>query len=357
MKIIKDLEKLNILNESKRIKLRYNSNSSGSLSLYLDFSNQKRVKEYLNIVLSGSDILYSEDKEKLRLAILLRDKKEIELVQNETGFQLHQNKIDFILYFEEIAKFMKNDTYMCSYKHFRKFFSPNILFIHQIDRKLCENFADYLSKSDLSSSTANLYFKKYIAVLNRAVKEKLLSSNPASGIIIKHSYRKREFLTEEELKILIKTDMRKKDTKEAFLFACFTGLRLSDLQKLKISDIKNGYLHILQQKTKEELRIKLSETAMKILNNQSPKKEFVFNLSDRKTIAQSISRWIKKAGLDKKITFHCSRHTFATLLLTKGVDIYAVSKLIGHNDLKTTQLYAKLIDKKKDEAISLLPDL
>ena len=105
------------------------------------------------------------------------------------------------------------------------------------------------------------------------------------------------------------------------------------------------------------MRVKLSPNAQRIIDSQLRSGDYVFDLSDRKTIAQSIKRWIKRSDISKEITFHCARHTFATMLLTRGADIYAISKLIGHKDLKTTQIYAKLVDKRKDEAIDLLPTL
>lgn len=356
MDITTKLKNLKILNDGKKIKLRYNKNRTGSYSLFLDFSNGSREKEYLKIVLQGTKESYALDKEKFNTALLMREHRELEYMQNITGFKLKSNDVDFITYFEELSK-KKHDSYRLSLMHFKNFYKKDTLLFDKINRNLCQNFADHLIGSDIASSTANLYFKKFGAVLNDAVKNEIIMKNPAKGINIKYSHSKREFLTEEELKILLNTPMQVEDTKNAFLFACFTGLRLSDLRQLKKSDIKEGYLHIKQQKTEDEMRIKLSEVALNIIKKQTKNGDLVFNLKPKNVVAGIMTRWIKRSGIEKKITFHCSRHTFATMLLTKGADIYAVSKLIGHKDLKTTQIYAKLVDKRKDEAIDLLPKL
>lgn len=358
-KILKELEKLTVYNEGKRIKIRSVMNRSGSISLLLDYSDNGRQRESLNIVLSGIDENYKEDKEKLILARNLRDKKEIEYLENRTGFQLQKNKVDFITYFEELAK-ISHESYQLSLKYFKKFHKRDLLLFTSIDKKLCSSFAQYLQQQDIASSTASLYYKKFSATLNHAVRNEIIQSNPAKGISIKPNYQKREFLTEEEIKILINTPMQVEHTKNAFIFACFTGLRLNDLQKLKFSDIKDDYLYIEQTKTKEVLRLKLSPTAVDILEHQKEiqvNSQNVFSLKDKNQVSLIIKRWIMRSGIKKNITFHCSRHTFATLLLTNGVDIYTVSKLIGHKDLKTTQIYAKIVDQKKDDAISKLPTI
>jgi integrase len=125
--------------------------------------------------------------------------------------------------------------------------------------------------------------------------------------------------------------------------------------------IENGYLKFKQQKTNEYERLKLNNNALEILSSQRKSdgkyRLLVFNLPGNVTINRQLRKWISKTKINKHISFHCSRHTFATLCLTYDVDIYTVSKLLGHRNIQTTQIYAKLIDKKKDEAIDKLPTL
>ena len=107
--------------------------------------------------------------------------------------------------------------------------------------------------------------------------------------------------------------------------------------------------------------MKLHSVAIEIINDQTKlqkgKSKKVFSLFDNKAINRHIARWVKAAGIEKKITFHCARHSFATIGLTNDIDIYTLSKLLGHKDITSTQIYAKLIDKKKDEAIDKIPIL
>jgi len=147
--------------------------------------------------------------------------------------------------------------------------------------------------------------------------------------------------------------------KNGFLFGCWTGLRLSDIEKLKWSEIQDNYLVFRQKKTKGVERMKLHKNALNILENQKliSDQSNVFQMPQRATGQRILRDWIRSSGIKKNVTFHSARHTYATLLLTFGVDIYTVSKLLGHKDIKTTQVYAKLIDLKKDEAVDRLPEI
>jgi integrase len=168
----------------------------------------------------------------------------------------------------------------------------------------------------------------------------------------------KEFLTLPELKALKNTACENGQTKNAFLFSCFTGLRYRDIESLHFEDIREGYLHFRQQKTKGYERIKLSQNALEIISRQreiNGGEGTVFRLLFSTTTQKHINQWVEDAGINKHITWHSGRHTFATLALTHDIDLYTVSKLLGHKEIKTTQIYAKLVDKKKDEAIDKLP--
>ena len=170
-------------------------------------------------------------------------------------------------------------------------------------------------------------------------------------------------MTIEELKRLIGTECKYEIMKQAFLFSCLCGLRVSDIRKLKWSDLqKSGErirIEIKMQKTKEPLYLPISDEALKWLPQQNEAKgdDLIFPLTHEGTINKILQKWAKDAGVIKHISFHVARHTHATMMLTLGADLYTVSKLLGHKNIATTQIYAKIVDKKKEEAISLIPNL
>ena len=245
--------------------------------------------------------------------------------------------------------------------------------LSDIDEDWCKGFILYLSKAKsgrstknektISRSTATLYYSILIAALNEAVRKKLITSNPTKNLSredrkpIKADKSNRPYLTIDEVKSLMATDCKYPEIKRAFLFGCFTGLRISDIRKLSwdnISKRKEGsFLKITMQKTREALAMKLNKQAVALLADKG--KGLVFNLPIwDSVINDALKAWANKAGIEKDISFHVSRHTFATMELTLGADLYVVSKLLGHTDVGTTQIYAEIIDKRRDEAVELV---
>ena len=173
---------------------------------------------------------------------------------------------------------------------------------------------------------------------------------------------KRQFLAIEEVKLLIATECRNMTVKRAYLFSCYCGLRLSDMETLRWKDIicNDGRCMIatVQQKTSTPIYTPLSKNAVRWLPERKPDgddREPVFSaLPSRPVINRILGQWAEKAGIDKKITYHTSRHTFGTMMMTVGADLYTTCKLMGHADVRTTQLYAKIVDSKKIEAVDMV---
>lgn len=357
-KVLKDLNNLNL---QKKIKIRCKKIKSGAYSLYLDiWHNGKRSYHFLKIYIKGDRKSLNTDKQKLKLAIAIRDQKEIELLQVDTGFELSntKKKANFVEYFNSVIENSSKNyaNLKNSYNHIRDYTNGKVM-IKSIDKKFCSSFKDYLLKK-VSRNSAKVYFSIFKRILNHLYEDEIINKNPANDISISAQETKREFLTLEELKKLKNTPCEDQGIRNAFLFSCHTGLRLSDIRSLTFDQINEGYLVYRQQKTNSPERVKLSKNALKIIKEQKSKRENnIFNLRIISTIENVLLKWVKKAGIDKHITFHCARHTFATLCLTYDIDIYTVSKLLGHKDIKTTQIYANLIDKKKDEAVDKLPEI
>jgi integrase len=237
---------------------------------------------------------------------------------------------------------------------------------NKIDKVFCEDFKKYLqtvkktSGQTLTSSSVASYYSKFRACLNLAVKQGILSYNPASEVETPRvNYPKREYLTIEELKSVAKADCRYPVLKNAFIFSCLTGLRWSDVQKLKWSEVvktDSGWrVDFTHKKTATLQYLDIPDNALQYLGDRQEADDRVFiGLKYSSYMNVALQRWMMEAGITKKITFHCARHTFAILQLTYGADIYTVSKLLGHSELKTTQVYADIIDSKRREAVNRL---
>jgi len=218
---------------------------------------------------------------------------------------------------------------------------------------------------DLSNASASSYLNKVKAALNQAFEERIIVENPGKRIKgIRVPEGRRQYLLAEELRKLYDTDCLVPILKNAFLFSCLTGLRWSDVNKLTWREVvfseaeEQFKIHFTQKKTKGVEYHPVNAAAVKLLGNRGDDDARVFKgLKYSAWHNLRLVQWVMDAGINKKITFHCARHTYATLLLTSGGDIYTVSSLLGHRNLKTTQIYAKIIDQKKNDIVEMLPDI
>lgn len=252
---------------------------------------------------------------------------------------------------------------------------PDIV-LANVDVDFCRGFIDFLryaknavrgDGSVISNGAAHHHQAVLNGALNKAVRDGILSANPLKSISPKEKYQPtesmREYLTLEEMKAVMAAPCPHEDVKRAFLFSCFTGLRLGDVRSLtwgkivKAPDGKTLYIRIKMQKTGKPVNIPLSREAVDCLNPKENPEEPVFTLpTGASNIERNIEKWMRNAGITKHITYHCSRHTCATMLLTLGADIYTTSKLLGHANVNTTAIYAKIVDQKKVETVNLVDD-
>ena len=250
------------------------------------------------------------------------------------------------------------------------------LLLSEVDKEFCRGFVAFLrtckiykGKKTMSDTTARLLMCRVAEAMNKAVVEGLIPSNPFKSLDAKEKPKmkngRREFLTVEELKVLIKTPCRYDIVKKAFLFSCFTGLRYSDMKSLKWSEIhttadgKARYIEHRQVKTKKTVTIPLSDEALRWMPEQMEGIDQVFHelKASVNTVEAVLKEWTKDCKIDKHITYHCSRHTAATTLLTLGANLYVVSKLLGHSSIQMTEVYAKIVDQKKVETMNLVNNL
>lgn len=248
------------------------------------------------------------------------------------------------------------------------FAEGNIILFSQINLKLIEDFRQFLitapcggnKKGTVSQNTAATYFSIFKAALKQAFVDGYLTIDLSAKVKgIQEQESRREHLTIEELNTLAATDCDRPILKRAALFSALTGLRHCDIQKLRWSEIQkdgeNYRLNYTQQKTKGVEYMPISQQAYMLCGEpQAPEKLVFEDLPDPSWISKPLERWIKSAGITRRITFHCFRHTYATLQLAGGTDIYTVSKMLGHTNVRTTQVYAKVVDEKKEKATDVI---
>jgi integrase len=359
-----------------KISIREKELASGKKSLYLDIvAGGKRNKEYLKLYLEPKN--KAQNKATLAIAEDIKAKRLLGL--RETKYNLPKTidlDASFLDFFRKLVDQRKKaDTngnagnWESVYKHLIQFKGENISF-KDIDQPFCEGFKHYLtheattkSEKKLSQNTQSSYFNKFKASMKEAHRLKLIQENYAEYIrTIKPDETEKQHLTIEELKALKNTECTIPVLKRAFLFSCLTGIRWSDIDKLTWSEIhkdEHGYKIIFKQKkVKRQEYLPIKESALEYLGERGKAHERVFiGLKYSGWHNAVLLNWVVSAGIAKKITFHCARHTHAILLLNAGVDIFTVSELLGHSEIKTTMVYAKIVDKKKRDAVNLLPDI
>ena len=358
----------------------------GQISLYLEYykgtvkteeGKTKAIRdyEYLDLYLKDNPQTKQErqtNKETLELAKSIKAKRELEIKNGQHGFKRSgSSNADFMVLFEEEAQKRKAKegslgNWLISKKHLENYLGSDTLPFKKIDKKFCEGFKEYLTNvkktngEPLASSSVASYFSKFRATLNKAVKKRYISFNPANEVETPRvKTPKREHLTVEELKAVSKAECRYPVLKNAFMFACLTGLRWSDVQKLTWSEIEqneDGWRVVFHQKKTDGLQyVEIPDNAKQYLGEPKDPEVRVFKgLKYSSYMNVALERWMMKAGITKNITFHCARHTYAILQLQHGADIYTVSKLLGHKNLKTTQIYADIVDQKRKEAVNRL---
>lgn len=342
------------------VKIRKKKLLDGSTSLYLDvYHNGKRSYEFLDIRLTGRSAARTNNKEAMRLAEAHRSKREIELQSNQYGaVPSHKRRRNFLDFFADLAK-TKHKSWRAVHQKLTEFSEGRVEF-RQITPEWLEDFKKYLL-NQVSPNSANLYYSKVVAALNIATQQGYIPKNPTASVRnVKKVPTMKNYLTTEDLRLLGKTPWAAADEKKAFLFGCYTGLRLCDIRGLQKSQVLPSLqLEIRQQKTKEPVYQPIPPIAYKMIqkNLEGPDGPlFVLPGSDG-TLWTHLQHWFKKSGIKKKLSFGVSRHTFATSALTEGADIFAVSKLLGHTDIRHTQVYAKIVDETKRRVVNSLPEV
>jgi len=335
-------------------------------SLYFDYyyKDQKRVRRFINLYLKAGRGYQKQNKKTMELVNTLLIQENNKLSINKSISKTLEKEIQsgLLAYIAVILKKTnKNSLYMNIYKNLRRYLKHDVT-LREINYIWLEKWKAYLlERCYLSNNSARAYFLKLNTVLNRAVREGLIDANPFKRVeSIKSTGIKRDYLTLDELHRIAKLPAGENELiKRAFLFSCFTGLRRSSICNLLHSEIKDGQIQRRDEKTGDFEYFDLSKMAIEILKDCN-----IINISGRvfdgltyHMMGIRLKAFLKPLQLDKRVSFHTARRTYATLLLTQGAELYTVSKLLGHADIKTTQIYANVINEKKKSAVNALPVL
>lgn len=360
------------------IRLRKRVLKTGNTSLYLDiYIYGKRSYEYLNLYLIPERTRADKDKNRqtLQLAEAVRAKRIVELQNNAHGFTAgDKSGANFIEYYDALMAIKKKK----SISTLRLWISARLWWVKKFGTKLTfrdinaerlRQFKEYLENEAISKnstaikcSTAASYFQTIRASIRHAYRAGVISADPTGSIKnIRYEDSERCYLTIDEVRRMAATPCRYEKLRRAFLFSCLTGLRRSDILKLTWGEVrKEGeFTRIVfkQKKTGGLEYIDINPQAVPLMGERKSDNECVFEKFTTQTTSHELPRWTAAAGINKHVTFHTARHSFAVILLELDVDIYTVQKLLGHRNIATTQIYAKVVDKKKQEAAMKIPSI
>jgi len=345
------------------VKLRTKILSSGKKSFYLDiYIDGQRHYEFLKIYIEKGD---KDLKEKKMLAERIRAKRELEVQSEEYGFvPKHRKNIDFLVFYQNfIDSYNKKDKRLVRYsmEKLKLMIQKEKLPIRNVTPKLCEEYASFLTNPEngLKGETPYNYWTKFRRVIKEAIKEGIIRKNPTEGIIVRRitGQLKKNVLTSDELQQLANTPCKNAEIKRAFLFACYTGLGVAELKQLTWSRIANNKIKIYREKNGAQIINDLHPVAIELLGESGWAEDKVFSLPSDVSIGRTLKIWVKRAGIEKNISFYCGRHTFATQLLLNGANLKTVADCLGHSSTKHTIKYLNYIDELKSEAISSLPNI
>jgi integrase/recombinase XerD len=348
------------------VKLHYKLLPDGRRSAWVDINhNGIRLRPSLGIFLEKETTPEAKDrnKELKKRCEEIRAQKEFVLASERYDFQSEQNQNrfgDFIgLVNHEVEISIRKDKRGFStlaYK-LKSFTKREILPCNEITPAFVEKFKAYL-ESHLNGQTPYDYFKKFKYVLAKAVKRGYFKTNPAADIKIRKGKCKvKDTLTIEEAKLLLETHCPNQEVKRAFLLCIYTGLRFCDVSVLRWEHIKGGVLEMVQSKTNERVTVPLQNEVLGLLGPRDHNGIRIFNLPSHTGCLKNLRSWLKNAGIEKHITWHCARHSFATLLIANDVDVLLTSKLLGHTSLTHTLRYVRVVEEQKVKAVNRIPSI
>lgn len=370
------------------VKLREKQLKNGQISFYLDiYHHQSRWYEFLDIHIYKNRPS-PDDKEKKRLAQEIKTKREHELILEDNGLNDRKKKlVCFVKFFEQyVLERNPNGLYSGTLANLKKFAGKQPVPFARVNSVWMKDFEKFLL-GQVSNNTALSYLTTINGALNEAVRAKIINRNPWHDIAPSQRLKMQDIFrnsfTIEQLQSLANVQSEiNKQIRQGYFFSCFTGLRWSDVNPLRwdeiiiknIEGVESYFIYFEQEKTEGIEYLPLSDNAIDILKERKkealsePKSPYVFpeikeiegTRTAYQTVRRALIKWAKDADINsKKLHFHSGRHSFATNVLESSAegDLYTVSKLLGHKDISSTQMYAKVRDKRKIAAVKALPKI
>ncbi|GAA6530187.1 hypothetical protein LPYR103PRE_21600 [Segatella asaccharophila] len=376
----------NATTDNPKLGVRILKDGRASLCLFYSFSWNKekgaeeRKMETLKLYLNQNPrtpIERQQNKETLALAMKIKDERGQMLLQDKEGYRVKQKGINLFDYF---ANFIKNSNVedkhvlegaLRNFKEFIKEEYPqfaNRIEAKNLNKEMMQRFAHYIEDIHKGEGIRT-YWQRFKRLINYAVDHKVIRVSPCLGIKVMatNDILAKDILSGEEIKQLFAThyDKESKTIRRAFALTCFTGIRHCDLKHFTYGNIdySNKLMTFRQSKVQHDSKVSgvvipLNDTLLSIIGKR-PKgakdDDLVFKMPSLECSEKALRHWVARAGIEKHITWHCGRHSFATNLLNNGANIKVVSELLGHSSLKFTQKYLRALDDQKKAAINSLP--
>ena len=344
-----------------------------------------RQKEQLNLYLwtaPRTPIERQQNKDTLELARKIRFERGVQFIEDKEGYKFKKDRnINFLDYFQVyIDNYTKKDIRMVQialqrfkdflnetpeYTKFAKSIKPE-----QLNKDMRVACTEYL-QSRSSGEGAKSIYQRFKKVIKYAIEHDVMTKNPCTGVVIKmdENILRKDVLSQDEIQRLIAThyDNENSNIQRAFIFCLYCGLRFCDVKDLTFANVdhSNKLLKFEQNKTKGHsansgVIIPLNDGLLRLIGEPTEgqnKDSLIFPLPSYEMCLKALKRWVKRAGINKHISWHCARHSFAVNILNNGANIKTVASLLGHSGLKHTEKYTRAIDRLKEDAINSLPTL
>lgn len=363
--------------EQREVTLRARILLSGNVQLYLyACNNGKAIRRACGVLnIETSQAVKASNNAVFKFAVAEAGERNSQAIRTGHGFnQSTDTKIKLVDYIQHLIdkkRISEGNHYAASLIRHLNISGFGGVRLADISSEWCIKFVKYLrndalnlnykyEEKKLSQNRQSRFFIYLNTTLKNAVADGLIPSNPADKVSKQDKPQEQEstrtYLDMGEVRRLSETQCGNEQVKRAFMFSCFTGLRVSDIRLLRWCDIKeddNGkYIAIIMKKTRRRVKVYLSNIATRQMTKRGVGDDYVFSLPVQTNVNRVLKRWCKKANIDKYVTFHTARHTFATVMLNADVPIEVVSRMLGHHNISTTEIYAKILNKTVATAIT-----